>query len=421
MIATLRQRNFALLWTAGLISFTGDWVLRTALPFYVYQQTGSTLATATMVVAKIAPSVLLSSFVGVYVDRWNRKRILVVSNLLQMITVSFLILLGSGTSLWIAYLVALVQSTIGTFADPAENALLPRLVDQQHLLTANALNSLNNNLARLVGPPLGGALLAMFGLHIIVIVDALSFGGAAALVALIALPAPPRDADALHAQNPIPTLGSQWTAFWQEWREGLAAIRANPLIARLMSVLGVMTFGGTMFSPLYPAFAEDVLQAGAPGYGWLLAAQAIGGVAGGIMIGHLGVALPTARILAWGNLMIGFLLLLQFNLPLLPLALAISFVIGPEQVAAGAALQTLLQQSVADPLKGRVFGAMGTTGALLSMLGGAAAGQLGASMGVVPALNTAAGLTIVSGVLAWLLLPTATPQTGASHDAPARS
>lgn len=407
MSAALRQRNVALLWTGGLISFLGDWMLRTALPFYVYQQTNSTLATATMTVAGILPSVFLSTFAGVYVDRWNRKRILVVCNLLQMIGVSALLLLGRGAGLWIVYLAALIQSTLSAFTDPAENALLPRLVDQHHLLSANALSGLNNNLARLAGPPLGGALLAAFGLDIVVVVDAFSFGVAAALIGLIAMPQQQIE----HDQPPIARVGDRWIAFWREWRDGLSAIRAHRLIVNLMIVLGVTTFGGTMLSPLYPAFAEDVLRAGAAGFGWILTAQALGGILGGLMIGRLGIVLPTARILAWGNILIGLLLLLQFNVPLLPLALVIAFVIGPEQVAAGAALQTLLQQRVPDPVKGRVFGAMGTTGALLSMLGGGLAGQLGASIGVVPALHLAAGLTIAAGLLAWLLLPSAMSRT----------
>lgn len=152
MLATLRQRNFALVWFGGLISLTGDWMLIAALPYYVYQQTGSTLATAAMTVVSILPSVFLSSPAGVFADRWDRKRIMVVANVLQMIGVLFLLLVRSGQWLWLVYVVALLQSAIGAFMSPAENALLPRLVDEQHLLSANALNSLNNNLARLLGP-----------------------------------------------------------------------------------------------------------------------------------------------------------------------------------------------------------------------------------------------------------------------------
>lgn len=279
MLATLRQRNFALLWVGGLISFTGDWMLLTALPYYVYQRTGSTLATATMTVVSILPSVLLSSLAGVFVDRWNRKRILVVSNLLQMLTVLFLLFVGRSALFWVVYAVALAQSAISTFTIPAENALLLRLVDQHHLLSANALNSLNNNLARLIGPPLGGVLLAVLGLEVVVLFDSLSFGCAAACIALITIPATPINREPQQATlKTITMMAGHWVVFWREWLEGLTTIRKDRFIITLMVVLGITTFGGTMFDPLYPAFAKDILRAGAMGFGWLLTAQAVGGI-----------------------------------------------------------------------------------------------------------------------------------------------
>ena len=92
MFAVLRRRDFALLWFSGLISVAGDWVLMIALPYYVYVTTGSTLATAGMTAAELAPAILLSSFTGVFADRWDRKRILVVANLLQALVVASLLL-----------------------------------------------------------------------------------------------------------------------------------------------------------------------------------------------------------------------------------------------------------------------------------------------------------------------------------------
>jgi len=82
MLAVLRRRDFGLLWLGGLISVAGDWVLYAALPYFVYARTGSTVATAGMIVAELAPGVVLGSIAGVFVDRWNRKRVLVVANVL---------------------------------------------------------------------------------------------------------------------------------------------------------------------------------------------------------------------------------------------------------------------------------------------------------------------------------------------------
>src|SRR4029453_185153 len=121
MLAVLRQRNFALLWFGGLISMTGDWVLFIGLPIYIYQLSGSALATSLMFMAQIAPRILLGSLAGVFVDRWDR-------------CVEWF---------WVVYLVAFSQAVIRQFGGPAEGALLPNLVGDDELLRANSLNTLS--------------------------------------------------------------------------------------------------------------------------------------------------------------------------------------------------------------------------------------------------------------------------------------
>ena len=110
MLSVLRRRDFALLWTGGLVSVAGDWVLNAALPFFMYEQTGSTVATAGMIVARLAPSVVLGSVAGVFVDRWNRKRVLVWANLLQVAIVALLLLVPGEGWLWVVFAVAAAQS-----------------------------------------------------------------------------------------------------------------------------------------------------------------------------------------------------------------------------------------------------------------------------------------------------------------------
>src|SRR5215218_8470952 len=134
MLATLRHRNFALLWFAGLISLIGDWVLMTALPYYVYQQTHSTLTTATMVAAELLPQLFLGTVAGVFVDRWDRRRVMIVANGLQAGLVLLLLLVASLEQLWIVYLITLAQNCAIAFFGPAENALLPTLVSEEHLV-----------------------------------------------------------------------------------------------------------------------------------------------------------------------------------------------------------------------------------------------------------------------------------------------
>jgi MFS family permease len=405
VLATLRQRNFALLWFGGLISMTGDWVLYAALPFYVYQTTGSTLATAILVACELLPHLLFGTVAGVFVDRWDRRRIMVVANVLQTAVVLLLLLVQSGEWLWVVYVVTFVQTTIVTFFGPAENALLPNLVGAEHLIAANSLNSLNNNVARLVGPAVGGVVLGLFGLYGVIVIDSASFLVAALMIALITAQPRPTPHDPVDATTPVPR-GNRWAKFLAEWLDGLRLVKRERTIAILFFVFVLMSFGGVMFDPLYPPFVEDVLRAGPEGFGWLLTVQAVGGLIGGIIVGRFGNALPAVALLGWGSIVMGLLLFVQFNVPVYALALSIAFVMGIPSAANRVASQTMFQRNVPDTHRGRVSGALGTTTALLSLVSVLGlAGTLGDIVGIVPMLNVASGITLVSGVVALVLLP----------------
>jgi MFS family permease len=402
MLALLRQRNFALLWFGGLISLTGDWVLYVALPFYIYQQTHSTLATAALVAAELVPNLILGSIAGVFVDRWDRKQVMVVASVLQTGVVLLLLLVHSAEWVWLVYLVSTVQTAIGTFFSPAENALLPRLVHEELLLPANALNALNNNLARLIGPPIGGLLLSIGGLHGVVLLDSASFLIAGVLIGLLTLPSNAREVASYDAAD----AKDIWGRFWTEWLDGLRLVRRDRVLAALFIVLVLMNFGGVMIDPLYPAFVADVLGAGPQAFAWLLTTWAVGGILGGLVVAKLGKALPPTRLLGWCSIIGGVLILAQFNIPALPVALATSFLLGPPNIASRAAAQTLLQRHVPDAYLGRVVGALGTTIAIASLVSVVGlAGALSEIVGLVPMLNVAVALNILAGVLALVILP----------------
>ncbi len=211
MLTLLRQRNFSLLWFGGLISMIGNWVLITALPFYIYEQTGSTLATGLLWIAYFLPSLLFGSVAGVFVDRWDRKLTMVVVNVVRTGLILLLLLVRSHEWLWLVYVVAFAESSLGQLFAPAESALLPRLVGDQHLLTANALNSLNDNLARVIGPAIGGAVMVVFGLRGAVLLDSASFLISALLIMRIVMPS-----TALPVRQPTERTHA-WRADWHEW------------------------------------------------------------------------------------------------------------------------------------------------------------------------------------------------------------
>ena len=401
MLAVLRRRDFLLLWLSGLVSVAGDWVLMVALPYYVYVATGSTLATAAMTAAELAPAIVLSSFTGVFADRWDRKRILVVANLLQALVVASLLLVGTGW-LWVVYVAAALQSAVAAFAQPAEAALLPSLVAPEQLVPANALNALNNRLGRLVGVPLGAALLSWWGLEAVVVVDAVTFVVAAALVAPIASPSRTVEGEGVPEQP----------RFWHEWVAGLRVVRDDRTIAVLFVVFGLMTFGGTMLDPLYVPWIRDVLDQGVEVVAVLTMTSSLAGIAGSLLVGALGDRVPARVLMGWGSVAAGVLLLVKFNVPVLWLTIVLSAVGGVTAVASSVGVETLAQERTPEQVRGRVFGSLQASIWLSSLLGAVLGGVLGEALSVLAAVDVASVLVMLSGVVVLVALPRARPRSG---------
>lgn len=401
MIQMLRQRNFGLLWWGGLISMSGDWMLRIALPAYIFQLTGSALATGVMFMAGQVPTLVLGSVAGVFVDRWDRKRTMVIANLLMMIGLLPLSFVHSVEWLWIVYLVAFWQSCVGQFFGPAENALLPTLVNEEQLVTANSLNALNNNLARLIGPAVGGTLALSIGLAGVALVDAATFGIAAIMIALISTPerAVPDPA----VETPTSASG-RWGAVWHEWRSGLAIVARTPLLRVLFTVIALWAFGEGFIGVLFVPFVTEVMGGQALEVGWLMSAQAIGGLAGGVVMAKIGERIPPARLLGPCSILFGLLDLLIFNYSLFYpgflIGVVLFILVGIPGAGSFASLLSLLQTSVPDEYRGRLFGAFTTTYGLVLLIGMGLATAFGDVIGILPLINIQGIAPVVGGVVA---------------------
>jgi Na+/melibiose symporter-like transporter len=385
VLPLLRRRDFALLWVGGFVSLAGDWVLHAALPFFVYERTGSTVATAAMIVAELAPGVLVGSLAGVYVDRWNRKWVLVHAGLAQAAAVSFLLLVAGNGAIWLVYAVAAAASCAAAFTEPAEGALLPELVEPDELIAANALAALNNRLARIAGLAAGGVLFGAFGLSVVVMVDVASFLAGALLIALVAAP---------HRERP-----AERASAWHEWLDGVRLVRRERRLALLFAVLGLMTFGGTMLDPLAAGWVHDVLHRGPAVFAGLTAVSSASGLVGSVVVGRLGARLAPHALVGWTSVAAGVLLAVRFNVPSAGVAFALAVPNGITSVASAIGVQTLVQQTVRAEQRGRVLGSLGASGALLSLAGAAVGGALGEFLGIVPALDVAASLVALSGVV----------------------
>ena len=400
MLRLLGNRDFSLLWWGGLISMLGNWMLIVALPVYVYQETGSTLATSLMFVAGTLPRVLFGSVAGVLVDRLERKRTMVVCNLLLALTVVPLLFASGSGTLWPIYVVSLLQATIGLFFGPAENAFLPSLVGRDDLIPANALNALNNNLARLVGPAIGGLIVSRFGLSGVVVFDLASYLVAAALITLIPTPAKTGD-EAVNVQTGVP---SGWVL---QWREGLAQLRHSRLLSVVLYAMTLAAFGEGAFGVLVAPFIAEAFSGGALEFGWVMSAQAVGGIVGGVLIGWLGHVKP-GRLFALGLLYLGLIDLMMFNytalIPSIVPMLVLMVVVGIPATAIGAGYTTLLQTSLEDRFLGRAFSLVDTVSALALLIGIVAAGVLGDLVGVTTLIKVQGSAHALAGLLVLALL-----------------
>ena len=402
MFTLLRQRDFARLWFGGFISIMGDMVLNVALPFFVYQVSGSTLATAVMVAAELLPRLLFGSIAGVFVDRWDRKKVMVVTSLSQGLVILPLFLVQSAETLWIVYVISFLQVTFAIFFGPAENALLPLLVPEDQLIQANSLNALNNNFARLIGPPLGGGILALWGLTGVVLLDSLTFLIAGLMILSIrqsGRAAPLQETD-VHAG------GSSWRRFWKEWAEGMEIVRKDRVVAVLFLTVVMLNFGGIMIDPLGAAYIIDVVKSSAEIFGLLIAVQAVGGILGGLVAGRVAERISAARLYGWAEIVLGVILILRYNIPELPILFVMTLLVGFPAALGMAALETLFQRNVPNTHLGRIYGALNSTVGMTSLFGVLGiSGVLGDLLGIVPVLNIAAGVTLFTGLIALLFLP----------------
>ncbi|HET7182709.1 MAG TPA: MFS transporter [Candidatus Limnocylindrales bacterium] len=410
MIALLRQRNFGLLWLAGLISMTGDWVLMVGLPVEVYRRTGSTLATAGMMLAWLVPAIVLGSIAGVFVDRWDRRRLMIVVNLLLAVTLLPLLAVDAA-GIWVAYVVLVIASCLEQVFEPAEVALLPNLLeDEGQLVTANALSGMNRQLARIIGPTIGGITVAFGGLAAVTVVDAVSFVLAAGLILAIRT----TRGRAAHADQPPASHDSveheaatAWTRLRREWAEGIRIVIGHPVLRALLAFVVITRIGEGLTGTLFVPWATDALHTDATGYGWLLSTQAIGGLVGAAVVGRVGKRIDPVRLLIASAVTFGLIDLVLFTYPavypVLAPALVLMVIVGVPGAAMGVAFTTIQQEQAADRIRGRVVGGLMALGAVGSLVGAIGAGVLGEVVPVIPLLIVQGSGYVIAGLAVWRL------------------
>jgi MFS family permease len=392
----LRRRDFGLLWAGGLISETGDWFLLVGLPVWVLQVTGSSLVTATVFLVGLLPGLVLGPLAGVLVDRWDRRRTLVAVSLAQAAFLLPLLAVDGRDRLWIVYLVTAVEAALAQLNDPARNALVPSLVGRDDLVGANALIGLNGNLARLAGSPLGGVVVELAGLPGLVAADAASFLVGATLLALVRPGGP-----AAPGAAPPPALV-------REWVDGLRVVLGDRGLRWGLAVNGLAGVAQGVFTVLFVVFVTRELGGDGAQVGLLRGVQAVGGLAGGVLVVGLARRLRPGSLLGASLLVFGLIDLAIWNGPALTgagwLYLALFVAAGVPGIGLLTGLTALVQERTADAYLGRVFATyLGSFNGLMA-LGMLLAGLGGDAVGVVAVLNGQAALYLLAGLIAMAAL-----------------
>ncbi|HET7703977.1 MAG TPA: MFS transporter [Candidatus Limnocylindrales bacterium] len=406
--------SFSALWVGHLISMFGDRIHQIALAYLVLGLTNNAVAVAFVFVAATIPNLLLAPLAGAYVDRWNQRDVMIVSDVLRAAAV-LIIPIVAVTNIYLIYPLIFLITSISIFFRPARVAILPRLVRDDELLTANSALWAGETAADVIGYPLAGIFVAFLGPAIALAfwIDAATYAASAILIASIAVPAVQRtrrpgadasgDVAAVGTETENPAAGVR-----AEMLEGYRFLRAEPVLFANTIQAAFAQFALGSLIALTPVFVQDVLRA--PGidpkaaYAFLETSIGVGNLLGGFVIGLVGMRLAKGRMVIagyvlWGLFLIAFALSGSF-----PLSLGILFGAGIANMVFVIPSQTLFQQRTPQELIGRVVGfrfALVFGSMTLAM---ALGGILGQVIGIVPVLVVSGIVTILAG-LSGLLVP----------------
>ncbi len=415
----LANRGFLALWLGQIISFVGDYFYWLAVPIMVERLTGSALMVGLSVITTTLPMLFLGPVAGVFVDRWDRKRMMIAADVLRALLVLLCLLVRTPDQVWIYYVVGFMMSCVSRFFFPAQNAVLPLIVTGKgELLAANGLMQMVQTVGLLAGPALAGFTIGLWGEQIAFIADSASFLVSAAAILTMTVPRTTSGRQ-LHPAQGKQVAGGQVAAVWAEMREGVAYLFGNRTMVGILVCMAVVQLGLGAINVLWVPYLQRTFGVGAEGLGIVDFAQGAGMVLSGLALGFVASRLNRTAIVGWALVLIGLFLAGMGLAPAFGWVVVLSVAVGLVLVPGQSAMVTMMQLAVPDLKRGRVGSAMNA----LTM----AAGLV--SMGVASVCSEAVGLrtmyaiaglvTLGAGVLGLFVLKE--PESPASVGAVERS
>jgi MFS family permease len=370
-LRALAHRNYRLFFAGQSVSLVGTWLTRVATSWLVYRLSGSAAMLGLIGFCGLIPSFILSPLAGVYVDRHDRHRVIVITQVLSMLQSFVLAALALTHTITVFEVAALqlFQGVVNAFDTPARQSFVVEMIeDRKDLANAIALNSSMFNGARLLGPSIGGVLIAIVGEGGCFLIDGISYIAVIASLLAMTVKRLPREA---RVTRPL-----------EELREGFRYVTESQVIRSLLSLLGIVSLVGMPYAVLMPLIASERLHGGPHTLGFLMAATGLGALGGAIRLAARRHIKGLARELVTMSIVFGVSLALFAASSTEWLALPLLVAVGFSMMLQTAATNTILQTIVEERMRGRVMAfytmaVMGTApfGALLA---GALASRIGA-------------------------------------------
>jgi MFS family permease len=413
---TIRQlfgiANFRFLWLGQIISNFGDSLTYLTLVLLINRVTdGDTAAIAYLLIALALPQATIGLVAGVFVDRWDRKRVMVVSDLMRGFLVLGFLLIGTAenTNLFLLYIIAFAHSAIGAFFTPAQSAVIPLVVPKAGLLSANSLAQTSLVFFRLLGTAAAGFLVGSLDLFWpAYVVDASTFFLSALFISRVALP----------AMAGVKEVGKATvSAVLGEMRAGFGLLVQSRILIGTLVAAGITMLGlGAVNVLLAPMIVND-LKVAETWFGAVELSQVVGMIISGSLVAILAARFKPTNLISGGLIGIGagvaFLALIQNVWHLF----AVLFVIGLMSTPLNTAMATLIQLVVKNEVMGRVSAALGAIIQVASLVSMFAAGTLAAMIGVRNVFVVSGLLAIMAGLLAAVVFRGFTPPAAVEEPA----
>ncbi|MBD2214280.1 MFS transporter [Nostoc linckia FACHB-104] len=371
ILPALKSRNYRLFFAGQGISLIGTWMTQLATVWLVYSLTNSALMLGFVGFTSQIPSFFLAPFGGVFVDRFSRYRTLIGTQIMAMIqSLALAALALTGViQVWHIIALSLFQGFINALDAPARQAFVPELVEKREdLANAIAINSTMINGARLIGPAIGGLIIARIGAAYCFLIDGLSY--IAVIAALLAMTIKPWKFTVSHG-NAL-----------QKVKEGFVYAFSFPPIRAILLLSTLVSLMGLQNTILVPIFAEEILKGGAEALGFLMAASGVGALSGGIYLATRRTILGIGKLIAIAPAILGVGLIAFAYSRYLPLSLFTMLFVGLGTILQIAASNTFLQTIVEEDKRGRLMSlyTMSFLGMIPvgNLLGGFLASRIGA-------------------------------------------